>query len=113
MVEVDKYIVHVAKEAFCFPEKQQINIIQEDVFSWITSAKESMYDIVYIDIFEGKLMPKKAKDNMFFKEVARILKPNGLATSNVLFRDTEYLEKLSSHFKSCSIFKKRYFTCIK
>jgi len=113
VVEVNKLVVEVAKEAFCFPEMKRINVISADVFKWITSVQEKKYDAVYIDIFEGKVLPQKAKDNEFFRDVSRILKPNGLATSNVLFKDTNYLRNFSIYFKSCTIYKKRYVTCTK
>jgi SAM-dependent methyltransferase len=113
VVEVNKYVVDAAKEAFCFPDEKRIQVILEDVFKWIASAQESTYDVVYIDIFDGKVMPLKAKKKKFFQEVARILKPSGLTTSNVLFKDLNYLKNLSKYFKSCSVYKRRYITCIK
>jgi len=113
VVEVNKQVVEVAKEAFCFPEEKRIKVILTDVFKWIATVQERKYDAVYIDIFEGKVLPKKAKENHFFRDVSRILKPNGLATSNVLFKDTNYLRNFSVYFKSCTIYKNRYVTCIK
>merc|ERR1719419_1301503 len=108
VVELNKHVVEVAMEALCFPEDKRINVILTDVFKWIASVQERKYDAVYIDIFEGKVIPEKAKESEFFRDVSRILKPNGIATSNVLFRDTNYLRKISTYFKSCTIFKKRY-----
>lgn len=114
VVELSKSVVDVAKEAFCFPEEMRINVILEDVFTWIASAQKRTYDVVYIDIAVGKVMPKKAAGNKFFQEVSRIIKPNGIVTSNVLLHDVKsYSKHLSAYFKSCTIFKSRFVTCIK
>jgi len=113
VVEVSKSVVDVAKEAFCFPDNMRINIILEDAFLWIAGVEDRSYDVVYIDIFLGKVIPKEAKNSKFFQEVYRILKPSGIVTSNILFKDEQYFKKISSYLRSCTTFRDRFITCIK
>lgn len=103
-VEIDKNVVEVASEAFCFPDKHpRINTITADGISFVKKAEKESYDAVYVDMLEGKELPKASQDAAFFSAVESILKPGGIVVSNTIKKNPEIFRNMDMVIGACEM----------
>jgi spermidine synthase len=81
--EIDPDVVDVAKKFFGFREDERMRARIGDGRQFIESARLADYDIIFLDAFGARDVPKHLTTQEFLQAVRRALKPNGVVVSNV------------------------------
>jgi len=103
-VEVNKDVVEVAGEAFCYPHKHpRINTHVDDGVRYVKKTEDDFYDAIYVDIFDGTTMPKEASSAAFFTELERVLKTGGIVVSNTIKQRPEYFQAMELAIGACEM----------
>lgn len=114
-IEIDPVMIEVAKKYFdiysssdppasgesrssrpALPAGRQartIKIINVDAFEWIKNKQNKKYDLVVVDLYIGKLNPKKAEEVSFLRQLKKLLAKGGFVTYNRHFfqsRNSDY-----------------------
>ncbi len=95
-VELDPEIITIAKKYFGLNEFENLEIVIDDarLFACKTNTK---YDLIIVDIFQDKIMPKFLFENEFFNNLQKIIKPNGFILFNTI-AETSSDEKRNDKF---------------
>jgi spermidine synthase len=83
VAEIDPDVVDVAKNYFGFREDERMHARTGDGRQFIENARQADYDIIFLDAFGARDVPKHLTTLEFLKAVRRALKPSGGVVSNV------------------------------
>src|ERR1700693_3245586 len=83
VAEIDPDVVDVAKKVFGFIEDERMRAHVGDGRQFIENARQADYDIIFLDAFGARDVPKHLTTQEFLQITRRALKPNGVAVSNV------------------------------
>jgi spermidine synthase len=83
VAEIDPDVVDVAKNYFGFREDERMHARTGDGRQFIENARQADYDIIFLDAFGDRDVPKHLTTLEFLKAVRRALKPSGGVVSNV------------------------------
>jgi spermidine synthase len=83
VAEIDPDVVDVAKNYFGFREDECMHARTGDGRQFIENARQADYDIIFLDAFGARDVPKHLTTLEFLKAVRRALKPSGGVVSNV------------------------------
>ena len=81
--EIDPDVVSVAKKFFGFVEDERMHARVGDGREFIEKARQADYDIIFLDAFGARDVPKQLTTQEFLQFTRRALKPNGVVVSNV------------------------------
>jgi len=81
--EIDPGVVDVAKKFFGFVEDERMLARVGDGRQFIENARQADYDIIFLDAFGARDVPKHLTTLEFLQAVRRALKPGGVVVSNV------------------------------
>ena len=68
-VEIDAKMVDIAKKYYKINRVKNLKIVVSDAIDFIDNLKTTIYDLILVDCFEGKYIPKKLQDPLFIKKV--------------------------------------------
>ncbi len=68
-VEIDSKMVDIAKKYYKINRVKNLKIVVSDAIDFIDNLKTTTYDLILVDCFEGKYIPKKLQDPLFIKKV--------------------------------------------
>ena len=83
VAEIDPDVVDVAKKYFGFREDERMHARTGDGRQFIENARQADYDIIFLDAFGARDVPKHLTTLEFLQSTRRALKPNGVVVSNV------------------------------
>jgi spermidine synthase len=83
VAEIDPDVVEVAKKYFGFREDERMHAHIGDGRQFIESARQADYDIIFLDAFGARDVPKQLTTLEFLQITRRALKPGGVVVSNV------------------------------
>jgi len=83
VAEIDPDVVDVAKKFFGFVEDERMRAHVGDGRQFIERAPQRDYDIIFLDAFGARDVPKHLTTREFLQITRRALKPNGVVVSNV------------------------------
>ncbi len=83
VAEIDPDVVDVAKKYFGFREDERMHARTGDGRQFIENARQADYDIIFLDAFGARDVPKHLTTREFLQITRRALKPNGVVVSNV------------------------------
>src|SRR6267154_2562663 len=83
VAEIDPDVVDVAKKYFGFREDERMHARIGDGRQFIESARQSDYDIIFLDAFGARDVPKHLTTREFLQVTRRALKPGGVVVGNV------------------------------
>jgi spermidine synthase len=83
VAEIDPDVVDVAKKFFGFIEDDRMRAHVGDGRQFIEKARQADYDIIFLDAFGARDVPKHLTTREFLQITRRALKSNGVAVSNV------------------------------
>ena len=83
VAEIDPDVVDVAKKYFGFREDERMHARIGDGRQFIESARQSDYDIIFLDAFGARDVPKHLTTREFLQVVRRALVPGGVVVGNV------------------------------
>jgi spermidine synthase len=83
VAEIDPDVVDVAKKFFGFVEDERMRARVGDGRQFIEKARQADYDIIFLDAFDARDVPKHLTTREFLEITRRALKPNGVVVSNV------------------------------
>jgi spermidine synthase len=81
--EIDPEVVDVAKKYFGFREDERMHARTGDGRRFIENAAQADYDIIFLDAFGARDVPKHLTTLEFLQITRRALKPSGVVVSNV------------------------------
>jgi spermidine synthase len=81
--EIDPGVVDVAKKFFGFIEDERMLAQVGDGRQFIENARQADYDIIFLDAFGARDVPKHLTTLEFLQITRRALKPNGVVVSNI------------------------------
>jgi spermidine synthase len=83
VAEIDPDVVDVAKKYFGFREDERMHAYIGDGRQFIANARQADYDIIFLDAFGARDVPKHLTTLEFLQITRRALKPGGVVVSNV------------------------------
>jgi spermidine synthase len=83
VAEIDPDVVDVAKKFFGFVEDERMRAHVGDGRQFIENARQADYDIIFLDAFGARDVPKQLTTQEFLRATRRALKPSGVVVSNV------------------------------
>jgi spermidine synthase len=83
VAEIDPDVVDVAKRFFGFVEDERMRAHVGDGRQFIENARQADYDIIFLDAFGARDVPKHLTTREFLQITRRALKPNGVVVANV------------------------------
>src|SRR2546421_5081508 len=83
VAEIDPEVVDVAKKFFGFAEDERMRAHVGDGRQFIEKASQAGYDIIFLDAFGARDVPKHLATREFLDITRRALRPDGVAVSNV------------------------------
>ncbi len=83
-VEIDPAVVKVAKKYFHLPEEPWHTIVAKDarIFVKRQLLKQTSYDLIILDAFNGDYIPEHLMTREFFTEIKQLLNNKGIALAN-------------------------------
>ena len=82
VVEIDQEVVSVAKKWFGLWEDEGLNVVVGDGREYVRGTKKR-YDAVFLDAYQDVSVPGHLATVEFLREVRGVLKPGGVAVSNL------------------------------
>ena len=95
-VDIDKYVISIAKEYFHLDEIENLEIIIDDAFEFVLKTKDK-YDLIIIDIFQDTNMPNFLFEAFFINRICYLLNPKGFILFNTMLLN-EKQKQLNSEF---------------
>src|SRR5712671_7939777 len=83
VAEIDPDVVDVAKKLFGFVADERMHAHVGDGRQFIENARQADYDIIFLDAFGARDVPKHLTTLEFLQITRRALKPNGVVVSNI------------------------------
>jgi len=83
VAEIDPDVVDVAKKYFGFREDERMRAHVGDGRQFIENARQADYDIIFLDAFGARDVPKQLTTREFLQITRRALVPSGVAVANV------------------------------
>ncbi len=104
-VEIDGKVVDVAKSFFNLSSVKNLEVIIDDGVKYVEKlAKKKIksdFDVVIIDVYLGKKMPKVFRTKKFYTNLKKLVDKNGVVMINHLFFK-EYKDAAQEFVKSLS-----------
>lgn len=101
-VEVDPFMIELGKKYFRLGKVKNLKIVIEDAISFVDKLKnEDKFDLVMIDCFVGKEIPKKLEDIVFLtklKKHSRYVLINRLWWHDSKLDTLRFMRSIISHF---------------
>ena len=111
VVDIDPDIVDVAEKFFSFEPCEKIKIHISDGRAFIREAGQNIpvnrYDMVILDAFNSRSIPRHLTTREFLRELMQILTPDGVVAANVLIDNRLFHSILRTYrkvFKRCYVF---------
>src|SRR5713101_1830935 len=82
VAEIDPDVVDVAKKFFGFREDERMRAHVGDGRQFIENAVQPHYDVIFLDAFGARDVPKHLTTREFLQITRRALVPNGVAVAN-------------------------------
>jgi len=84
VIEIDGELTEIAHKHFDLPYSSRLNTYIQDGRYYVQHSKKT-YDVIYIDAFNDlRSIPFQLTTQEFFKDVGRVLNPNGAVIINAL-----------------------------
>src|SRR5436309_13741706 len=83
VAEIDPDVVDVAKKFFGFVDDERVRAHVGDGRQFIERARQADYDVIFLDAFSARDVPKQLTTKEFLQITRRALKPNRVVVSNV------------------------------
>lgn len=90
-VDIDPLIIKLGQKYFSMNQKN-LNIFVLDAVDFVTEARYK-YDLICVDIFRGKGVPKGIESKVFLENIKNLLKDNGVLTINKIYSGFEELNR--------------------
>jgi len=88
-VEIDKHVINMAKCYFNLASIKNLNIAIADGVKYVArkakQKKPQKYDLIIIDVYLGKKMPKPFRTKKFFNNLTKLLNQDATVIFNHLF----------------------------
>lgn len=82
-IEIDPVVADLANDYYQLNKIPNLKIIIDDAFDFVLKTKEK-YDMVIIDIFQDKFMPKFLFESPFAKNIGTLIDNGGVALFNTM-----------------------------
>lgn len=80
-VEYDPQIVDIATQEFGLGHLENLRIVVADAFAFVRKH-EGRYDLICVDLYRGRWLPREVLSCSFLRNLLRILDPAGITTFN-------------------------------
>ncbi|WJX08337.1 spermidine synthase [Bacillus cereus] len=86
IVEIDEEVYSVSQKYFAFKADDKMNIYIMDAVNYFKECPNEQYDLVILDAYDGPKIPDHINQINVYKNIKRMLKPDGLLLSNLFGR---------------------------
>lgn len=90
-VEIDSAMISLGKKYFALNQLNNLKIVISDASDFL-AGNQYIFDLILVDLYLGGKIPEKFISAGFFKNLARILSPDGTLLLNVLTTKTNNIE---------------------
>lgn len=101
-VEIDHFMIELGKKYFNLGKVKNLQVIIDDALNYVNNLKdEDRFDLVMVDCFIGKEIPKKFEDVIFLgklKKHSRYVLINRLWWQEGKIITSNFLRSITSHF---------------
>lgn len=110
-IEIDSAVIEIAKHEFNLKENENLKIICEDAFVFVTESTEK-FDLIIIDLFIDITVPDEFLSLAFWEHVLKLSAINGTILFNASLEKTkskalnEVIDFLKVHFYTTEVFEK-------
>lgn len=108
-IEIDPEIVKIGKQFFHLDKIDNLEMINQDAFSWLAKSQDKKFDLILVDFYLGYQFPQQAEGDEFIKKLKKILTKKGLVVFNRLRLPdqdlTGFEKKLGNHFSQIETLK--------
>ncbi len=116
IVEINKYVIDVAKKYFSFNPSKNIRVFTEDGFKFVEELpNRPIYDLIMADAFTEDYVPMSFLTEEFVSKMRDVLKPGGVVAVNT-FENSKYYnlesalyKKVFNNFYSATLFNRIIF----
>lgn len=91
-VELDPIVIDIAHEHFNIGRFTDLNIINDDAYNFVQTAKTT-YDLIAVDIFADDKVPVKFFEEGFNLALLKLLNPGGKLVFNIMVESKAYQQK--------------------
>jgi len=95
VIEIDEQITELAKEYFYLEDNPRMRVVTGNAFNVLPTLQDR-YDIIILDAFIGNTLPIYLMSTEFFDSVARRLKDDSMAVSNLWSTHPSYARHLKT-----------------
>lgn len=96
-VDIDSTMIAMAKEYFGIGAIPNVRLVRAEAKAFIERAKKDAYDLVIVDLFIGREIPRFVESAQFYRSIKQTLKPDGVLILNYL-RERAYETKSETVF---------------
>lgn len=99
-IEIDPAVIKVAKQYFDFKENKQVSsqVIDGRIFVKRALFKDTRYDLIILDAFNGDYIPEHLMTKEFQVELKQLLTPKGILASNTFSTSKLYKYESATYF---------------
>ena len=83
VAEIDPDVVEVAEKFFGFREDERMHAHVGDGRQFVENTRQPRYDIIFLDAFGAREVPKQLTTQEFLQAARRALMPNGVVVGNL------------------------------
>ena len=84
-IEIDPTVIKIGKKYFKLSSINNLEIIIGDAKNKIDLVKNNSYDLIIIDMYQGKDIPEFLENNIFLNKIYQKKSKNGLMIFNRLY----------------------------
>ena len=106
-IEIDPIMIDIGKKYFHLNTHNNLKVINSEAIDWL-ERNTGTFDVIYIDLYQGKDVPKKANTRNFYKLVKKHLNPNGVVVFNRLTLTGHKNKAIQTKKEIASVFRKVY-----
>lgn len=84
VVELDAKLTDIARQHFFYDDPANVNIINQDARTFLSSAPSNSYDIIVVDVFSDSGIPFSVTTREFAEQLSRNITEDGVIITNII-----------------------------
>lgn len=112
-VEIDPFIIQLAKKYFGLDNYKNLKIINQDAIKFCSETPRMVnnFDLILVDLYLGDQIPEKSESETFLKNLKKKLNKKGIIIFNRLFyqqhqsKAEKFIKKLDQYFSKVKLIR--------
>jgi len=102
-IEKDPQVIRLGRKYFALGEIPNLKIVIDDAFENLKKQK-TKFDLIIVDLYFGQEFPPEAESNKFFKDILKLIGPDGLVVFNRLYFNQEQRDQADEFVRQVAEF---------